>query len=326
MRRNLLRLLSCALLHAIYAFFATTLVSALTPDGRLTPLIPPDSQMVAGMVAPSHGGLPDSFLIITDGNRIDLQDFFALSGVDTSRLIQQVIFAAGAGAGPSVLSEHSLLVSGQFDGDLIARSAARGGAHTGQYRGTKVLVIEPLERERGTFNDLRWLVFLNSDVAIFGTVDSVKQEIDRHIAKSRPDATILARLSGLRRDDETWCQVAALLPGSEIQEILRMLDPKLANLGKNGGAFQFGIYFGRHVEFEYEILESSGADAQGVSHSLARSPAGPNAKESSLLPRSGNIGVGEPVRGVVKVSRERYEEWQKELSRLEPVPATVSSK
>jgi hypothetical protein len=103
----------------------------------------PDAQIVAGISAPPSLGQPDSFVIVTHENSVDLLDFCALSGVDSSRIISQIIFLAAAG-NMGGLTEHSLLVSGHFDQERIYKSATDGGASVTLYRGIRVLTILPL--------------------------------------------------------------------------------------------------------------------------------------------------------------------------------------
>lgn len=298
---------------AFISILAVAVSSALSPDRRLLALVPPGSQVVAGIAASHVGGQPDSFLLITHNNAVDLQDFFALTGSDASRSIHQVIFTAAADRA-SDLTEHSLLASGHFDRAKIFRSAGGKGANLSQYRGIPVLVVSPFERERGTFYDMRGLVVIDSDVVLFGTLITVQQELDRHMDRSPSDSSIVERLSRMRGDDETWCLLATSGHGDEIQNALRQLDPTLAGMVENGGAFQFGIRYGVHIEFEYEISAASLANAQDVSESLAISLGGAIPNASSFFREPGINKNVDVIHGVVKVSRQRYEAWLAGLS------------
>jgi hypothetical protein len=308
-----MRLLNSTLVTAAFLFFAATAASAHSPDPGLLHLVPPGSQIVAGMRAPSPHGQPSSFLLITHNNTVDLNDFFALTGADELRRIDQVIFVAAANR-DGKLGEHSLLISGHFDPTRIFQSTDRLRPTTGQYHGIAVLAVQPFERERPTFSDLRWLALIGSDVAVFGTVASVQQELDRHLAHSEPDPNITERLTGLRRDSDTWCVVDAPLPHGEIQSVLSVLDPQLAAALTNGGSFVFGIRYSKQVEFEYQITTPSNIAAQIISGSLTQQLSGPQAKASSLVPHSGISSVGQTLHGVMRLSRSRYEEWITEIS------------
>ena len=85
------------------------------------------------------------------------------------------------------------------------------------------LVLQPLERNRGTSNEVRWLAVIESNVAVFGTIASVQQELDRHLDHSAADLSLRQRLARLRRDDETWCVLAAFVHNYETRRALGSL-------------------------------------------------------------------------------------------------------
>ena len=263
------------------------------------------------MTAAPRGGQPSSFLLITHNNLMDLNDFMALSGADDSRVIEQVIMVASDGGG--ALAEHSLLASGHFDQGLIYRSAYRSGWSKcrSTYRGIPVLVVQPFARERGNFHDVRWLAMMDGKLAVFGTIGLVQQELDRYLNHSVADPALEQRLAHLRRDDATWCVVTLPDHNSEIQSTFQILDSRLAELLRAGDTIQFGIHYGRQVEFEYEVGLASGRDAESVQRSLDQSATG--MKESSLLPVADLMRVDGGVRGVLKVPRARYEAWIAEV-------------
>jgi len=293
---------------ALVPFLSAAITSAVTPDQRLLSLVPPGALIAAGMNAPSPQGQPDSFLLVTQNNTADLADFFALSGADDSRSIHQVILVAAADS-TGGLGEHSLLASGHFDQARIYRSAVDLGASVSHYRGFTVLVVQPFARERGRFNDVRWLAILDSNALLFGTVTSVQQELDRHLAHSATDPALTKKLAHLRRDDETWCVLSVSAENVEIRNALRSLDPKLADLVQDGDAFQFGIRYGKHIEFEYSVNMASSIDTQTISNSFARSLTGPQANGSSLLPSPAMNSDRGSVHDVVRIPRSRYDAW-----------------
>jgi hypothetical protein len=284
--------------------------SALSPDPRLLSLVVPGSHLVAGMNAPSATGQADSFLLITHNNVVDLEDFFAITGSDPSRITHEVIFTASADIQGN-LTEHSILVSGHFDRGHLFRSASTPSI---QYRGISVVVVSPLERERSSFHDLRWFTVLNTDVVVFGTVATVQQEVDRYLAGSTSDAAIVHKLSRLRQEDDTWCLLSVPGRSVEIRRVLGMLDPGLGDVIEQGGSFQFGIRTRLRVEFEYEIITSSSAGAEVISTSLAKSLAGTKVKSTPLLPRIDTAESENRIHGVVKVSRPSYDAWLAEVS------------
>jgi hypothetical protein len=82
---------------------------------------------------------------------------------------------------------------------------------------------------------------------------------------------------------------------------------------KDGDAFQFGIHYGRHVEFEYEITTNSSAATRSISDTLTQSLVGPE-KGLALLPPIDMSTDNNTVRGIIKVSITRYNAWLAEVS------------
>ena len=292
-----------ALLLLSFLFNAAVTASAISSDLRLIQMVPPESQVIASMLSPTPGGQPSSFLLFTGNNRIDLEDFFAVTGADASRLIHQVVFAAEIGS-DGKLSEHSLLVSGHFNRTAIFRLAETGNATTESYRGEAILVVPPLARERNMFKQLRWLAVLNSDIAIFGTPASVQHELDRRIANSKPDSILMERLSRLASRDETWCLLPASSPGGIVESALKKLDPKLGAIAGEGGSMQYGIHFGRLVE----ITASSNNVAQVGSKTEKDRSATRSTPANYFLAGSHDVGNDDGKVAIVKISKRRYME------------------
>ena len=315
---------SKVVLLVLFPFLTIALASAVTPNPRLLSLVPPTARSVAGMAAPPRGGQPSSFLLITHNNLMDLNDFMALSGADGSRVIEQVIMAASDGG--DALAEHSLLASGHFDQGVVYRSAYRSGAGAKaiQYRGIAVLEIQPFARERDSFHDVRWLAIMDGKLAAFGTIRLVQQELDRYLDHSVADPALEQRLAHLRRDDATWC--VATLPdhNSEIQSTFQILDSRFAGLLRAGDTIQFGIHYGRQVEFEYEVGMASDRDAASVQRSLGGSATG--MKGSALLPVADLMRVDGGVRGVLKLPKDRYEAWLAEVQASAKLSAAAGSR
>jgi len=304
----LLRTAKAFLLLSIL-FNAAVTASAISSDLRLIQMVPPESQVIASMLSPTLGGQRSSFLLFTGNNRIDLEDFYALTGADASRRIHQVIFAAEVGD-DGKLSEHSLLVSGQFNRNAIFRFAESGNATTESYRGEAILVVPPLARERSRFKQLRWLAILNSDIAIFGTPVSVQEELDRGIANSRPDSSLMERLRRLDGRDETWCLLPSSSPGGLVESTLEKLDPQLGAVAGGGGPLQYGIHFGRQVE-----ITASSNDVVRVSSKTENDRSATHSTPTNYF-LAGSHDGGDVDRNVaiVKISRRRYSEWLNRFS------------
>jgi hypothetical protein len=252
------------------------------------------------------------FVLMSRNNRIDFNDFLALTGGDSTLDVHELIYVAAADSA-GMLNEHSLLASGNFDRECIYRSALSGGASVTRYRGLPVLVVQPFARERSEFNEVRWLAIPDSSILLFGSVVSVQQELDRHLDRSTADPRLIVRLARLRRDDNSWSVLSLLTWTSDIRGALAAIDPKMAELLKDGDTLQFGIHYGRQVEFEYEVTTASSSTALAMSASLTQSFAGLE-KESALLRSTDAITEGNTVHGVIKVSMARYNAWLTEVS------------
>jgi len=302
-----------AILSLFFLFISTATAVALSSDIRLLQLVPPESLIIASSPRPPAPGQPTSFLFLTEKNRIDLQDFFAVSGVDTSRSIHQVVFVAGSGQ-KGILSEHSLLVSGHFDRDAIFRFGDNRNAKTESYRGIPLLVIPAFSRELATLNEMRWLAILDSNIAIFGTIESVQRELDRYLANSQPDPLLMERLSRLDRADDTWCLLPTAREGGVVQSILEKLDPELGAVVKEGGPLEFGIHFGRRVEITASaaVVSLSGPTMQ------VGAPVEPSPAVSYFLLGSVDAGDGTLKRTIVKLPRRRYQKWLVENAAISP--------
>ena len=194
------------------------------------------------------------------------------------------------------------------------------------YRSVPILVIQPLARERGTLHDVRWLAILDSRVLVFGTISSTRLELDRYLEHSRTDETLLRRLAHLRTKDQTWCVLSApvrnlSLPtlGQGIYTVLAKLNPELADLAQSGNDLEFGLYYGRRIEFEYEVPLASTAASRVRPDSLSQSPVEP-AKTASLLPALDKAGDANSLHRVIVVSTSRYNTWLAEIrSRRTPI-------
>lgn len=296
------------ILIALFSLFAASYSQGLSSDTRLLSLVSPSAQIVAGMDSPPPKDLPGSFVLMTHYNRVDLSDVLALTGVDSTLSIQHAIFIAKNDIA-GYLNEHSLLMSGHFDQPRIYKSAIEGGARVVQYHGLSVLAVQPYARERGEMDDVRWLAVLGSDLLLFGSVPSVREELDRYLAHSVSDPALTQKLARLRRDDETWTMVLRPARNPEIQHVLAALDPRLGELAENADAFLFGIRYHRQVEFEYEATTpASGVPANTSSGPVMHSFVEPG-KGSALLSSPNLTGDDSNVRGIVKISVERFRAW-----------------
>jgi hypothetical protein len=300
-----------SILLALLACIAVPISSAATGDQKLLSLIPPGAQAVA-RISSRSSAIMGHYVLTSRNNGINYNDFLALTGADSTRVVHELIYVV-AGDSSGMLNEHnSLLASGNFDRNRIYRSALSGGASVTRYRGLPVLVVQPFARERSEFNEVRWLAIPESSILLFGSIASVQLELDRHLDRSPADPRLVARLSRLRRDNNSWCVLSLLTWTPDIRDSLAALNPKLTELLKDGDTLQFGTHYGRQIEFEYEITTPSTEGTRRISDSPSQSLAELE-KGSALLRFTDAITEGNTVRGVTKVSTARYNAWLREI-------------
>jgi hypothetical protein len=160
---------------------------------------------------------------------------------------------------------------------------------------------------------------IDSNVALFGTMSSVQQELDRHLAGSAVDPSLMQKLDRLRRDDATWSVVSMFRFNDQIEHSLGSLDPILANLLHAGTSFLFGVRYGKTIEVEYEGTVPSSESAHTFANSSMESLVAGNLNGFSLLPHPDLTGERASVRGVIKVAKDRYAAWLAEVDRAGPV-------
>ena len=129
----------------------------------------------------------------------------------------------------------------------------------------------------------RWLVVLEATLAILGTETSVREELNRAVTGSAPDASLIQRRSHLRPDDDAWCIVKTLPAKDEIRRSLYAFDPSLPGLLHDGDGFEFGFRYGARVEFEYEVTTADNS-TDSISDTVVQSLLG-KGKAFMIVPR-----------------------------------------
>jgi hypothetical protein len=288
----------------------TGMASGLSPDPRIVSLIPPAAQIVEGSgISPSKADRR-KLLILSPQNAFDLDDFAALAGVDESRFIRQVFMVSETERLGSRV-EHSILAIGHFNQGVIFTAAIQNGARARDYQGFEILEILPYSRDPGGIKDLRWLAVIGSDVALFGTLSHVREELDRYADHVPVDPALLQRLARLNRNDETWCLLPNLSQYVEIREVLGLLDPRFLDGAPGSFQFEFGIRYGRRIRLDYEFTRSGPAI---IVDSQSEDQLGTDPRAQSLIPTSDNRTDTVLAGGVISVSKMQYEKWLVELS------------
>ena len=294
----------------LFPIMAAGMGRSSSPDLRLISLVTSEAKVVAGMGAPTVPGQhPSAFLLTTPNNAADLNDFLALSGVDDARIIHQVILIATK-RGTGNLEDHSLLASGHFNQARILKAAMENGAELGQYRGVRIVVLSPFQREHRNMRDVRWLAVVSENVAILETIENVRAELDRHLDKTSADLPLMLALAQLNGEDMSWCLVRTLVQNDLILHALRSLDPEFAKEVHDGDTILFGIHYGRRIRFDYVLTPS---DTSAGSPSLA--PSLSETSNPAAYPlTAASSKVSGSIRGKVDLSTTRYQKWLSDIS------------
>jgi len=70
-----------------FLFVSVEMLTAAPPDPRLLSLVPPGTQVVAGVSNRTPAGQPESFLLMSRNNLIDRRDFMSLAAVAAFRSV-----------------------------------------------------------------------------------------------------------------------------------------------------------------------------------------------------------------------------------------------
>ncbi len=281
----------------------------------LLALVPPGSQVVAGF--DNHPGphLHGRLLLTTHNNRLDLDDWQALTGADTRRVFDEVVEVAAAPDG-TALSEHLLIVAGRFDRERIFGSLKENGAETLEYGGIEIVLVKPLARERGDMLDDRWLAILDNRTGLFGTPWLVQQALRRAADHAVPDSILEERLSLLRRDVTSW-NVLAGSPTSA--ENVTFMQPRgaWAQLQQDADVLMVAARFGTKIRIDFSIhadasrgpeffARKAGFFASALGTGAAQDSAASDRPERRLT----NFSLeANRVQGSVEMSMEQFEAW-----------------
>ncbi len=302
--------------------FVTVFISVFSASGsasplssRLISLVPPGAEIVAGFENHAASNFHGRLLLATRNNRLDLEDFESLTGVDSKRSFDEVIEVAASPTG-GALSEHLLLVAGRFDRERIFRSMELNGAKSTQFLGERILLIAPLSRERGDMLDTRWFVILNNQTAIFGTPGLAQKALRRYGQHAIPDPVLEERLSLLRRDVNSW-NIIAGSKSSRANISFSRPNSAWAQLQQDADVLMVAARFGARVRVDFSIHADSerGAEffsrkAEYFTNALNDSPAVPRLPADDGKRRLQNLLL-EPnrVQGSMEMSSKEFAAW-----------------
>ena len=297
-------------------------------SSALLSLVPPGADMVAGFEnhpgPTKHGRL----LLTTHNNRLDLDDWQSLTGVDNNRAFEEVIEVATSDSEGN-LSEHLLLVEGRFDRERIFHSLEESGAPSADVEGQGVLLIQPLARERGDMLDTRLLVILENRIGILGTPLAVRSALRRYADHAVPDSVLEERLSLLRSDVTSW-NVLSRSAQTGTQFIFAHPHTAWTELQEETDLLMVGARFGSKVRLNFSIFAKGEHDPGFFTRKVAvfadavvvgATPEAATPETALHRPAKYSLEA-DGVRGSLEMTSEQFEQWCEYLIRVRR-PATA---
>jgi hypothetical protein len=226
---------------------------------------------VAGVEDPGNQDTRGHLLLVSLNNRFDFDDFLALTGVDTSRGVDETIWAAAARP-PSEADEHMLLVDGRFDAGHIFRAARQNGADTTIYRGLEVLLLKPFAREERLMRDTRWMAILDGRTVVLGTTWLVQKALDRYVDHQPPDPLVARRLGHLHPRVNAWSvlvmpQGVSLKHAALGQSSAPLMDLLGSDILNGADELMLGIRYGPESRIDFVVLKSDDLETSGIANS-----------------------------------------------------------
>ena len=287
--------------------------SASPSTFQLLPLVPAGCEVVAGFQNLHDPGNAGRLLLTTHNNRLDLDDWLALAGVDSQRVYDEIVEVAASRSGE--LKEHLLLVAGHFDGERIYRSLEQNGAKTTHFDALKIILIEPFAREKDDMLETRWLVILNDRIAMFGTSALVQSALGRYFDHAVAEPVLLKRLSQLRPDVTSW----NVLESSPIENMsFARTHSAWARLMEDAELLMVGARFGPKVRVDF-LVSASSESGEGYfdrkaalfTDVFAQNSAEEGTVSVPPVPRLANLLVDEHrIQASVALSRKQFDAWR----------------
>ena len=299
------------------AVFATSSFSSPL-NSKLLPLVPAGAEIVAGFE--NHLGTRGvgRLLLSTHNDRLDLDDWRGLAGVDSKRVTDEVIEVA-ASAANGRLTEHLLLVAGHFDRERIFNAAELNGAERSEYEGRTILVLKPFAREQGEMLDTRWLVILDDRIAMLGTQTMVQSALHRYAAHADIDMPLMERLAPMRRDVTSWT-ILVCSPETEGSLALTQPDSVLTRLLDGAEVLTIGTRFGAKVRVDFSLRgrddhqeEFIAKKAASFADVFTSVPAPLSGSPQPSHRRFGNLSL-EPdrIQGSIELSAKEFDRWNEQ--------------
>ena len=313
----------CLSVHRVWFTFASMVVFvspglAAPLNSKLLSLVPPGSDIVAGFENRHDEHKHGHLLLTTHNNRLDLDDWRALTGVDARLVVEEVVLVADSPFGGG-LSEHLLLVSGRFDTERIFKAAEFNRSQRSECEGQTVMVIKPFTREQGDMMDTRWLAILDDRVGVFGTPWMVRVALHRYATHADIDMPLRERLTQLRRDVGSW-NVLVTSPKDFSGYTVAKSSSPWARLMKDAEVLMVAVRFGPKVRVDFSLHANDGGTeflTEKASTFVDVFATGPEIQpDSPRQRRLGNVTV-EPnrVQASIEMPARQFDRWIEQTNR-----------
>jgi len=277
---------------------------------KLLSLVPSGAGIVAGFENYPDPHRHGQLLLSTHSNRVDLDDWLAITGVDSKRRFDEGIEIASPPQRGGLLTEHLLLVAGQFDREHIYSAAELNGAERTEFGGETVMLVRPFTREQDEMQEVRWLVILENRIGVLGTPFLVKQVLQRYQTHSDVDPRLKEQLAQLPNDVSSWNVL--LSPPTGSTKFYVHTGSRWAGLVDDAGLLLVGARFGPKVRVDF-LLHAGGSRGQDF---FRRKAASFMQVFADVLPRSReergmtNVSLeADSVRGSIEMSKQQFELW-----------------
>ena len=246
----------------VLAAFASCSCAFGAIDRGLVALIPSDTQLVVNINAQEARSSDFGRYLLRDmhWNDAKLQQLMTTTGFDPRRDLVTLMIAGNRapGTGEKQNSGFVALARGNFDASKISSLATLHGSTIENVNGVNLYVMKD-EGARGS----RALAFLDTDVAVMGDVERVRQVLNAHVNPTPLNPQLDQLLDKASTDHDVWFASVGLAEG-----ITGAMGPD--GPGQNARLLQSivnstgGIHFGSEVEFSFNVLARSDKDANSL--------------------------------------------------------------
>lgn len=243
-----------------FAILLTLPLGAFAADPALLQMVMPDAQVVAGLQVDSakSSAFGQYVLAHLSVNDTKLQEFTAETGFDPRHDVSDLVIASNWK--PNTPDNRWIVAAhGAFNIAKITGVAQANGGVLAPYQGITV-VTHPAS---SNLQSATGIAFLDASTALVGDLTSVKAAIDRKLANTPANASIVTKAQTASSGEDFW--FVTLVPLSNFSSSIP--DPSGAMQGNLLAAINQasgGIRFGDTVTITAEAVTRSEKDAQAL--------------------------------------------------------------